>query len=195
MASEKPVRWWTTLPGMLTALAAVITAGTGLVVGLYQVGLLGASTVETPSPTVVQGGNPVQAVDGSSTPSTSSAASTRGYRVTLPFGQKFQSGNTAYEILKATTRPDADGKLALTLSVRMINDEDFGVNFWDSSFRLTVGEDTYPASGGLNDIAESHATKVGNVLFVIPDSTRKAVLTIRYFGGTERTIPFELRPL
>jgi hypothetical protein len=38
----KPQRWWSTLPGILTALAALITAMTGLVAALYQTGVLGS---------------------------------------------------------------------------------------------------------------------------------------------------------
>jgi hypothetical protein len=34
----KPQSWWQTLPGILTAAAAIITAITGLVVALHQVG-------------------------------------------------------------------------------------------------------------------------------------------------------------
>jgi len=39
---EKHGGFWATLPGMLTGLAAVITAVAGLVLGLYQYGVLGA---------------------------------------------------------------------------------------------------------------------------------------------------------
>ncbi|NEQ27076.1 MAG: hypothetical protein F6K28_50310, partial [Microcoleus sp. SIO2G3] len=30
--------WWQTLPGILTAMAAILTALTGLIAGLYEVG-------------------------------------------------------------------------------------------------------------------------------------------------------------
>ncbi len=39
MADEKPTSWWATLPGLLTAAAAVITAVTGLLLGLGQLGV------------------------------------------------------------------------------------------------------------------------------------------------------------
>ena len=38
--------WWQTVPGILTAAAAIITAVTGLVVALHQIGLVGGDKVE-----------------------------------------------------------------------------------------------------------------------------------------------------
>ncbi|MDR6559824.1 hypothetical protein J2809_004207 [Arthrobacter pascens] len=40
MADEKPTSWWSTLPGLLTAVAAVIGAVTGLLVALGQLGVI-----------------------------------------------------------------------------------------------------------------------------------------------------------
>ena len=41
MATDEGSSFWMTLPGMLTAIAALVTAGTGLLIALSQVGLLG----------------------------------------------------------------------------------------------------------------------------------------------------------
>jgi hypothetical protein len=54
MAEEpsKSQTWWQTLPGILTAVAATITAITGLIVALYQAGLLSWATKPLlPAPT------------------------------------------------------------------------------------------------------------------------------------------------
>lgn len=42
--SPKPASWWQTLPGILTALAAIITALSGFVALLFQHGVLGAKS-------------------------------------------------------------------------------------------------------------------------------------------------------
>jgi len=62
MAEEpsKPQSWWQTLPGILTAVAALITAVTGLIVALNQAGALPRrsstiSTSPTPSTTLSAG--------------------------------------------------------------------------------------------------------------------------------------------
>jgi hypothetical protein len=39
---QRPLSWWQTVPGILTAVAALITAITGLLLALHQVGLIGA---------------------------------------------------------------------------------------------------------------------------------------------------------
>ncbi len=50
--SSKPQKWWQTLPGILTAVAAIITAVTGLVIALNQAGVFsGTSKTGSPSPT------------------------------------------------------------------------------------------------------------------------------------------------
>lgn len=45
--SPKPASWWQTLPGILTALAAIITALSGFVALLFQHGVLGAKSGST----------------------------------------------------------------------------------------------------------------------------------------------------
>lgn len=53
MSSErKEPSFWATVPGMLTAIAGVVSAGTGLVVALNQVGLIGADE-DRPEPSAV----------------------------------------------------------------------------------------------------------------------------------------------
>lgn len=50
---SKEKGWWNTLPGVLTATAAVITAITGLIVGLHQAGVFtngGQEPIESPAP-------------------------------------------------------------------------------------------------------------------------------------------------
>ena len=55
--SPKPKSsWWQTLPGVLTAVAAAVTAIAGLIGGLHQAGLLGGGDMKpTPAPTVQVG--------------------------------------------------------------------------------------------------------------------------------------------
>jgi hypothetical protein len=61
--SPRPPSWWLTLPGVLTALAALITAITGLAALLFQSGILGGKAVPNhvpePAPAVVATPAPV----------------------------------------------------------------------------------------------------------------------------------------
>jgi hypothetical protein len=61
MADQRETqKWWLSLPGILTAVGAVITAITGLLIGLHQAGLLGDEDSPTTSstPTAPASGTP-----------------------------------------------------------------------------------------------------------------------------------------
>ena len=71
---DKP-SWWQTLPGVLTAVATVITALTGMIVGIYQSGLLTPSRTESiaASPPVAAP-SPSVTAEPSTSPDTNQAA-------------------------------------------------------------------------------------------------------------------------
>jgi hypothetical protein len=201
--------WWTTLPGVLTASAALVTAFTGLVLGLGQLGLLGsddgpAAGAGTQTSAPVAGGTAAAASSPPSAPvssAPSSAASTApaapelaAATTTLPLDQPIRiSEDVSYELLEAEVRPDADGQVALVLTVRMTKHTGGDAGFWDDSFRVAVGPDVYPASGGLNELVAGRATSRGEVLVELPDDTRRAELVLGYYGD-RRTVPFEVVP-
>lgn len=185
MGGENRSSWWTTLPGLLTALAATITAVTGLLVGLNQIGVFGASAPPPSSPAVTRDGN----VPADGHLGTSDGG---GYEATLPLDEPMRVGAVSYEIVGYEIRPDTDDALALSMDIRMTNHDRFDANFWDASFRVMVAEDTIAPSGGLNELVPGDSSKVGTVLFVVPDTTRTATLKVKFYEG-DRTVPFELR--
>lgn len=203
MVEGRRAGWWSTAPGVLTAVAALITAATGLLLGLNQVGWLSASSTpstsaastKAPPPVGLTGSPSVAAATGSLPASGSSGSgSTSAYKVSIPLKREFRVGDISYEVLAATARSDADGKLALVMSVRGRSYRAYDANFWDASFAVTVGEDIVPASGGLDELLPANATQRGDVLFVVPAGTRNAVLTLRFQGGETRTVPFRIAP-
>jgi hypothetical protein len=182
--------WWTTLPGVLTGTAALVTALTGLAVGLGQLGVIGGADADGSSqarPAVSSG------TAASAAPSATAVRPVAAMTTTLPLGQPFRIGEASYELLDALVRPDADGLLALELSVRMTKHTPFDANFWDDSFRVVVGPDVYAASGGLNELVAGQSSGTGDVLVLVPDTTRQAELVLR-FRGDSRTVPFEIVP-
>ncbi len=50
--------WWSTLPGVLTGIAAVVTAVSGLLVAAHQAGLLGGRWASAPAPPALGGAAP-----------------------------------------------------------------------------------------------------------------------------------------
>jgi hypothetical protein len=151
--------------------------------------------LRTPRRTMVTDGQEDESGNASDPDSvTPGPTSEAGFEVSVPLNKEFRVDDISYEILNATARPDADGKLALVMSLRGHSYRDYDANFWDASFDVTAGEDIYPASGGLNELLPANATQKGDVLFVLPDNTREGTLTMRFDGDTKRTIPFQIQP-
>lgn len=183
MADEKPTSWWATLPGLLTAAAAVITAVTGLLLGLGQLGVFDGGR-----PAGTAGSSPAAGASQPGVPPQSSgtmagAGESAGWTVALPAERKYRSADVEYEILDARVRPDVAGKVALTFTIRCTNHGRYDVNFWDSTFRLNAGGINRSPDSGLNDLVAGDASKSGDVRFTVPADTRDALLRIKFAQG------------
>lgn len=192
MADEKPTNWWATLPGLLTAAAAVITAVTGLLLGLGELGVFDAGKRATVS------GSPTSA--GPSQPGTSASESRNpgqgdetGWSVSLPAERKYRSADIEYEVLGAQVRPDVDGKITLIFTIRCTNHGRYDINFWDATFRLNAGGVSVSPGSGLNEVVAEESSKSGDVSFTAPADTRDTVLRIKFPDG-ESTVRVSLSP-
>jgi hypothetical protein len=192
MADEKPTSWWATLPGLLTAAAAEITAVTGLLLGLGQLGVFdggpGPTASGSPAAGTSQPGVPPQP-SGTET----GAGESAGWTVAVPAERKYRSADIEYEILDARVRPDVAGKVALTFTVRCTNHGRYDVNFWDSTFRLNAGGVNHSPDSGLNDLVAGDASKSGAIRFTVPADTRGALLRIKFAQG-EGTARLSITP-
>lgn len=199
MADEKPTNWWATLPGLLTAAAAVITAVTGLLLGLGQLGVFdGGSPAATASGSASAG--PGQA-SGTSQPGgpassggpVSGSGSSAGWTVSLPAERRYRSADIDYEVLAASVRPDVAGKVALTFTIRCTNHGRYDINFWDSTFRLTAGGISLSPESWLNELVAGDSSKSGDIRFTLPADTRDPVLRIKFPQG-ESTVQVSISP-
>ena len=179
---NKPHSWWLTLPGVLTAVAAVITAITGLLVGLNQAGLL--SSHNSASTAASAPGAPVTATPGPNTDGGHAAASGM-YRVVAPLGTPFRGDDVTYTLMSAAAAPDVDGSMRIDLEVKASNEGRYDLNFWDDTFRLHVGDNNYAPVSGLNELVPRNSTNAGKLSFVVPDDTTAAQLTIAFQSGTK----------
>lgn len=197
MADEKPTSWWATLPGLLTAAAAVITAATGLLLGLGQLGVFdGGRRATTASGSAAAGpGQP----GGTSQPGGSAQSTAPGsghgteWTVGLPAQRKYRSADIEYEVLAASVRPDVAGKVALTFSIRCTNHGRYDVNFWDSTFRLNAGGVSLSPESGLDEVVAGDSSKSGDVRFAVPADTQNPVLRIKFPEG-ESTVQVSIVP-
>ncbi|KIS27240.1 hypothetical protein TV39_11995 [Arthrobacter sp. SPG23] len=194
MAEEKPTSWWATLPGLLTAAAAVITAVTGLLLGLGQLGVFDAGR---PAASTAGASASGPARPGGVVPPSVTASGTGNsaeWAVALPAGRNYRAADVEYEILDARARPDVSGKVALTFTLRCTNHGRYDINFWDAAFRLNVGGVSHSPDSGLNEVVAGDSSTSGEVRFTIPADTRTAVLRIKFAQG-ESTVQVGMSPI
>jgi hypothetical protein len=205
-AAESKPSWWQTAPGMLTAIAAIITATAGLIATLHQTGLLPSATNSSPPDvTETAAPSPSDSSTDSSAPSEQSSEQsseqpgessqsynsllTDGMEVSLPVGV----GDTVdYKVLSARVEPMNAENLTLKLVIRCTSHYPYNINFWSNSFRLLV--DGVPRSpiNQLNELVEPESAVEGEVVFNFPVSTRAIILKIGDPGKETAQIPFDL---
>jgi hypothetical protein len=198
----KPRNWWHTLPGVLTGVAAVVTALAGLLAALMQTGWVGGSK-PTPAPQAAGSTPPAPAAAAPAatleTPRTAPRASEapRAHAVALPAQRDYKLGPAVFKatftLLKAEVVPQTAEKSALHIRLRMTNHDRNDKNFWDRSFRLLVDGVPVAPEGGLNELVPGDAAKEGEVIFPIPRGTASGTLRITYYDNST-DIPLTLAP-
>jgi hypothetical protein len=190
--TRKPVSWWQTLPGVLTALAAVITAVTGLVIAVRP---NNPPRGETETPAVTASSAPAESASPPSAPPASAApaATPPSQEISLPSGAdvRLAGGDVAVRILSARLEPFNREKRSLVLSLRHTNNGRYPQNFWGASYRLVIDGIPRAPTNSLNEVVEGQSAKEGEVIFELPVEAKQVVL--RILAGDERTeIPFAL---
>lgn len=199
MDEPKSTGWWQTLPGILTATAAILTAVGGLIVAFHQAGFFDRASQRTPQlqnetlrPQTVTGSTsatPTIPDTRKSMPNTSTAPDA----VILPANTEVRAGDAVYKILTARLDHYAPGKLSLRFEVRMVNNGRFPANFWGASFRLLVDSVPRAPDNSLNELVESNSAKEGVVEFVIPDTVKDVGLQVGEVGEGKPALPILLK--
>ncbi|MDQ4489284.1 hypothetical protein RBS60_03620 [Sinomonas sp. ASV486] len=188
---HRPASWWTTLPGILTGVAALITAVAGVFFGIMQLNTGSAPATAPARPS-----------------SSASLAPGRTAASTPPVGERsagpapldvavshdpVRVGDAEYTVQNALTRADTDGMVAIEFTVRCFNYGRYDLNFWDQTFRAQLGSETYAPTSFLDDVVPGDSSKTGMVRFVLPDGARSFALTIRFPEG-DRNVTVVLAP-
>jgi hypothetical protein len=179
--------WWQTVPGILTGVAAFLTALTGLLLALHQMGLLQQSHPTASSQSV--------AADGSASPTNptdSTPAGRQSHTVPLPEQAEVHSGSAVYGLLSAQLEPYSPGKNALHLKIRMTNNGRYDANFWAASFRLLVDNSLEAPQSDLDDLVPGNSSKEAEIIFVVPASSSTVGLQMGEVGEGKPTIPLNL---
>lgn len=191
--SEKPPgppSWWQTVPGILTGIAAIITAVTGLLVVFNRTGNRSEETRPT-SLSVPIGAQPASPA-ASPTPGPAGGAG-RAERIALPALSrvKLAGGAADVTILSAEIEPLDLERRSLKFSVRYLNAGRYPANFWSSSYRLIVDDVPRAPTNSLNEVVAGDSAKEGEVIFGVPVSTKNVVLQISS-GDEKSRLPFTL---
>jgi hypothetical protein len=185
MAKTSSSSWWTTLPGILTGLAALITAVTGVIVAYQH---LNPTSEKTATPSSVSS---VSSVESASPKGTASGSNAIEIAQPALSEVKLDSGTMVIRILKMELEPYNAEKKALKFSVRYTNNTPYDANFWVRSFRLLVDDIPQPPTNSLNEIVAGNSAKVGDVVFEIPVAVNQVVFQI--IGLNDKTqIPISL---
>lgn len=195
-------KWWQTLPSVLKAAATLITAVTGLIIGLNQIGVFRSG--EKPAQPVSYGGisgtPPVVSSSPSATGSSTGAPSSvvsgppARYTVTFPAGAEATAGAGAYKILQARADPRSADKLTMTFSVRVTGVRYPGLNFFGNDFRLIVDGVPREPDDAPNLLVSLQSSKDGDVVFIIDATAKHLALQVGEVGHETSTIPLALAP-
>jgi hypothetical protein len=174
--------WWQTLPGILTGLAAIITAVTGLIIAFNRTSSRSEPVSSSSPPPVSRG---VQ-------PATTAESPSPGAIPLPPLHEvKLAGGAAVVTILSAQVAPIDAERRTLTFDLRYMNAGRYPANFWGRSYRLIVDGVPREPTNSLNEVVDSDSAKEGEVVFELPRGAKDVTLQIS--SGDEKTrLPFKL---
>jgi hypothetical protein len=197
---DKSKSWWHTLPGVITSVAAAITAIGGLVAAVKQTGWLDrgaakpAVTSELAASTIAASTG--AAVVASAKPGVAGAAdavvSAAGSppTVTLPAIREFHlqrldgSSKASFTLLKADVSVRNTDTNLLKVRVRVLNGDRYPMNFWGDSFRLLVDGAPRQPDQAPNEVLQSDAAADADLVFAIPRHAKSLKLRLLHAGET-----------
>jgi len=191
--SEKPPAapsWWQTVPGVLTGLAAIITAVTGLVVTFTHTGTR-TEDVRPSSEAAAQNASPASPAQSRSAGTVGVAGGTQPVALPAVSRVRLAGGAADTTILSAQVEPIDLDRRSLKFVVRYMNAGRYPANFWSSSYRLIVDGVPRAPTNVLDEVVEPDSAKEGDVVFELPLAVKDVVLQIS--SGEEKSrIPLKL---
>lgn len=194
MSDARKPSWWQTLPGVLTAVAAILSAITALVVAVAQLPWFrshkpGArdTTLET-TPTQPQERKSPGAVTSPSVPEPR-------HERAFPRDSQVRVATDRYEILRARLEPFSDDKLSLTLALRLTTGPRGGI-WYAGNFRLIADDVSLAPTRAPHRGVAGDAADEDSVTFAFPRKTRRATLRISdATTGVSSSLPLDLSAL
>lgn len=174
--------WWTTLPGVLTAVAAVITALTGLFVSVSALRSANEAPAEpNQRATVLEEDSSSATVPPAPSIAAGSAAD---YQLTFPSGtqtslRNWNSYELVYTVLESSVTQRGPDALELELSVRVDNRGPVSVLVRSDLFRVLMDGTSLAPTNSLDDGVAAMSTEEVMVLFRVAATEADVILRIQ----------------
>lgn len=114
------------------------------------------------------------------------------FAIDIPQVAEAAFDHLVYSVVSGNLVPRGTAR-ELRLRIRLSNSDRTPVNFWDESFRLSVGADTLPPTSQLNAVLDGHSLAYNVITFAVPRDVTSATLRIHAFDRTA-DIPLDLTP-
>jgi len=184
MAENNSPSWWQTMPGILTGLAAIITAVTGLLLAFNR-------TTGRSDPVAPSSASSPPTVSREARPTSTPASPASSGEIPLPEIHQVKLPGAVITVLSAKMEPIDAERRSVTFRVRYLNTGGRQANFWSSSFQLIVDDVPRSQTNFLDELVDAHSAKEGDAVFEVPPGVKDVVLQIS--SGDEKTrLPFKL---
>ena len=186
--------WWQTVPGILTAIAALITAAGGFLIVLNQIGCFDTSVhkdsdvIQTPSGNKETGQSITKSKSSEKQDSKDNPANTENTvsgNLVLPDDMNF--GSVRIKFLELTTDKYSEGNSSLKIKFRLFNDGTGYATFDYYLFRLLFDGQVLSPEKSAQGYIDPKSSKDSEVLFVFPDSIKSAELELSYVYDEKQT--------
>lgn len=200
---EKSVtNWWQTVPGILTAVAALITATGGLLLVMNQIGCLDKSikskteSVQTPFEKNELNTNKTEISDNSDK-SNSEKKNVETEIKKYPFDVEkitdVKMGENSIKFLQTSVDNYSTGKHSLTFKIRFNNKSSNYASFNQYYFRLIFDEQILSPENSPVGSIDPVSSKDAEAVFIIPDTLKSAELQISYIYDEKQTTKFPVK--
>lgn len=125
--------FFTTLPGIITGLATLITAVGGFILVLNKTGCINSRL----------NANPLDSLPANPVLKDSSSLNTSNVSY-VPIEIKHITRYLTYKIKEANIETLPDKQMVLMLKIKCVNDSKYDYNFYAKYIRVKIGEDAYP---------------------------------------------------
>jgi hypothetical protein len=190
MPDEK--NFWTTVPGIITGLAAIVTAITGLIVALNGAGLFSKPAAVNKASTETK-----QDVkkDADSLTGKKEEPQKPVEKLKPVFAMTaVKIEDHEYKILSSSLEAITPESNSLKIKIKYKNNSNYSpATFWNEGFRLAIDGALTPPAGDLSELVERHAELVGTVTFEVPNNAKELVFHILDVGK-DIAIPIKLAP-